>query len=139
MLTVFRKELGCYNGEEIVLEIFDTLPWKRKTYTIAMHRRKAVYDEIQRMLNEGILQKDETSWLHPLVIVDKPDGSIRICIDAAALNNILKPHCHNPPKVDEILLQQKRFNYICKLDFSQHKVSFRFHFRRSLVNYLVYK
>lgn len=30
ILLVFRNKLGKYNGEEIELEIYDSLPWKRK-------------------------------------------------------------------------------------------------------------
>ena len=57
--------------------------------------RDKVKDELSRMVKEGIIKKVKkpTSWVNSMVVVTKPNGSIRICIDPRDLNKAVKrPH-----------------------------------------------
>jgi hypothetical protein len=47
---------------------------------------------------------DEPSdWVSSLVIAEKPDGQIRLCLDPRDLNKAIKRHHHPMSIVDEIL------------------------------------
>ena len=54
--------------------------------------RDKVKDELSRMVKEGIIKKVKkpTSWVNSMVVVTKPNGSIRICIDPRDLNKAVK-------------------------------------------------
>ena len=40
---------------------------------------------------------EPTAWVNNLVLVEKPDGSLRICIDPKELNKAIKrPHYAHP-------------------------------------------
>ena len=56
--------------------------------------RDKVKDGLSRMVKEGIIKvKKPTSWVNSMVVVTKPNGSIRICIDPRDLNKAVKrPH-----------------------------------------------
>ena len=51
-----------------------------------------VKNELDRMLRLGIISKVEepTEWVNSIVIVEKQNGSIRICLDPKDLNQAIK-------------------------------------------------
>ena len=55
---------------------------------IPISMRDKVKHELSRMVKEGIIKKvtKPTSWVNSMVVVTKPNGSIRICIDPRDLN-----------------------------------------------------
>ena len=43
-----------------------------------------------------------TDWVHNLVIVEKKNGSLRLCLDPRALNNAIKRAHYRIPTIQEI-------------------------------------
>ena len=62
---------------------------------VAFGLRDKVSDELQSMERKGIIERvgDEVAdWCQPMVVVKKPDGGVRICVDYTKLNgNVLRP------------------------------------------------
>ena len=50
--------------------------------------------EIDRMLKLGVVQKlhtnEATDWVHNLVLVGKPNGKLRVCLDPRTINKVLR-------------------------------------------------
>ena len=48
--------------------------------------------ELERMERMGIITKVEqpTKWVSPIVVVKKPNGDVRICLDPVDLNKAVK-------------------------------------------------
>ena len=61
-------------------------------------------DEIDRMLDAGIIELvEESEWIISMVVQDKKNGEIRICVDLRKLNDAC---VHDPfltPFTDEVL------------------------------------
>ena len=55
--------------------------------------------EIDCMLNLGVIQKldinEATDWCHNLVLVQKPNGKLRVCLDPCTINKALRFNVHN--------------------------------------------
>ena len=53
--------------------------------------------EIDCMLHLGVIRKldinEATDWCHKLVLVCKPSGKLRVCLDPRTINNALKIQC----------------------------------------------
>ena len=58
------------------------------------------------MENVGIIEKfpfnEPADWVSSLVCVDKPDGSIRVCLDPRDFNRAIKREHHPLPLVEDV-------------------------------------
>ena len=73
---------------------------------------------VQRMEQLGVISKvkEPTDWCSGIVVVPKPNGKIRICVDLTRLNqNICREH-HILPSVEQTLAQIKGAKIFSKLD-----------------------
>lgn len=55
--------------------------------------------ELERMQANGIIKRvtEPTDWVHPIVIIKKKDGNVRICLDHRKLNAaVIRQHYHIP-------------------------------------------
>ena len=59
-----------------------------------------------------------TDWVHALVIVSKPNGDLRICLDPRPLNKAIKRQHHRLPTAGEIISEMAGAQYFSKLDAS---------------------
>ena len=70
------------------------------------------------MENLGVISRVEepTQWCAAMVVVPKPSGSIRICVDLKPLNESVMREIHPLPKVDITLAQLSGAKIFTKLD-----------------------
>jgi hypothetical protein len=68
-------------------------------------KRKTAYKaEIERLVREGIIApvKTHTDWVNSLVSVDKPDGSLRLCLDPSDVNKCIERNQYHMKSIEEI-------------------------------------
>lgn len=114
--------IGCTNLVEHVIET-PTIPLtdgvRQKPYTFSTHDQPAVDKEIERMIGLGIISRiSSSSWCSPLVKVQKPNGAIRICIDARKLNEVTKKNSYPLPHMQRIFQNMQPGKYYAKIDLS---------------------
>ena len=66
---------------------------------------KKVVAELKRMIKMGVIRKVDkaTEWCHPIVIVTKPSGDIKLCIDLTKLNTGVQRELYQLESVEESL------------------------------------
>ena len=65
--------------------------------------KKIIKEELNKMLSLGVIEKGSSPWAFPIVLVTKPDGSWRFCIDYRRLNEITVKDAYPLPRIDDAL------------------------------------
>lgn len=82
----------------------------------------SLQDKLKKKLDEleslGVIKKVDkpTAWVNPLVIVEKPDGSLRVCIDPTPLNKVIMREHYMMPHPDDMLVNLAGYKYFTVLD-----------------------
>lgn len=95
-----------------------------KPFAIYSARRVSIplHDKLKAKLKEmvelDVIQAvdEPTEWCAPLVIVTKPNGEIRPCVDLSKLNLCIKREIHPMPVTDYTLAQLGSAKFFTKLD-----------------------
>ena len=99
--------LGNIKGAPIHIEIQeDVTPYHLSTPRhVALPLLDPLKKELSRMEEMGVIRKVEepTDWCHPIVLVKKENGSIRLCLDLTRLNTAVKREFYQLESVDETL------------------------------------
>lgn len=99
----------------------NTKPIFFKPYHVPYGLRDAVEAEIKRLSDLGIIYPVRNSaWASPVVIVNKPDGSIRMCVDCKVTINKYSNVDHYPlPRIDDLSGSLANAKYFCVLDLRE--------------------
>lgn len=93
-------------------------PVKQRYYPVSPYIQKLMYDELDRMIKLGVVEKSNSSWSSPIVHAPKPNGRLRLCLDSRVLNSVTKTLAFPLPYISRILGQLKGTKYLSKLDLS---------------------
>ena len=115
---VFQREIGCLPGK-LHLDVVDgARPTHMPTRRFPTAIKEPLRAELDRLTRLGIIEQvdEPTEWTSALVVVHKPNGSLRICLDPHDLNPALKRNTHPVPTIDEILPDMTRAKVFTKCD-----------------------
>ncbi|XP_011879086.1 PREDICTED: uncharacterized protein K02A2.6-like [Vollenhovia emeryi] len=85
---------------------------------VAIPLREAVRRALNTMQKEGVISpvEEPTEWCAGMVVVPKPGGDVRICVDYTQLNKSVQREKHMLPVVDETLGRLAGAKIFTKLD-----------------------
>ena len=81
--------------------------------------RGKVDEKLDDLLAKDIIEEvpnSPTEWVSPLVVVPKPDGDVRVCIDMRKANEAIARGRHPIPTIEEILYDLNGATIFSKLD-----------------------
>lgn len=89
----------------------------RQTATRAPARLiPALKQEVQAMLDMGVIEPSHSEWCSPVVLVPKKDGGLRFCVDFSKLNGISAFDPYPMPRVDELVERLGKAKFLSTLD-----------------------
>ena len=81
--------------------------------------REVVKEEVCKMLELGVIEKSDSPYASPVVLVKKPDGSNRFCIDYRKLNRITVFDAEPMTCSDDIFVKLHKDRFLSKIDMAK--------------------
>lgn len=91
-------------------------PIKQRHYPISPAIQSLMYVELDRMLQMGVIERSQSPWNSPISVARKPNGKVRLCLDARALNGVTTKDAYPMPNIDGILSRLKDTHIISSVD-----------------------
>ena len=85
-------------------------------YSMSREELKTLREWLLENLQKGFIRPSSSSVASPVLFVKKSDGSLRLCIDFRAINNISVKDRYPLPLVKETLNNLKGMKYFSKID-----------------------
>ena len=120
--AVFSGKIGKLKHYQLELNIDSTVqPVVQNARPTPLHYSAKVEAKLKQLEDQDIIEQvtGAKSWVSPLVIVDKPNGSIRLCVNMCKPNEALRPTHHLYPTSEEILQDQNGSNLFSKIDLKE--------------------
>ncbi|CAF2847659.1 unnamed protein product [Rotaria sp. Silwood2] len=92
------------------------LPIHSRVYRTDPIKQQHISTIIDAMLKSGQIQKSDSSWSSPVILVKKKDGTYRFVIDYRQRNNITERDSYPLPRIEETLNRLNGNTYFSKLD-----------------------
>ena len=108
--------IGTTPLTQMSIDTGDSDPVSQKPYPIAMKHYNWVKEEIDKLLEAGVIRNSHSSWSAPIIIVPKGDGGKHLVIDYRALNKVTRKFVWSMPKVEDIFSQLDGVKYFSTLD-----------------------
>lgn len=107
--------LGCTDMVSHVIRS-TAEPIKQRFYPISPALQKHVNDELDDMLQRGVVEPSSSPWASPIVMVKKKDGSYRFCVDYRKVNSVTQRDAYPLPQVTNTLDKLRDARYLSSLD-----------------------
>ncbi|XP_045024067.1 uncharacterized protein LOC116923346 [Daphnia magna] len=88
---------------------------------IPFRLKEPVYRKLDQMVADGIIApvSEPTDWVSRMMVVSKPDGDVRICIDPSSLNKAVLRQHYSIPTVEQLFAKIGKAKFFCSLDAAQ--------------------
>lgn len=99
-------------------------PIKCPNYKLNQKKQDFVRDEVLELTKRGIIEESTSVWNSPLVIVNKQDGGLRLCVDYRRINEVTVKEVCPPPNIDESIevLAEARLFSTLDLERGYHQI-----------------
>ena len=72
--------------------------------------------EVERMYNEGVIERSASDYCSAQVMIRKSNGTYRFCVDYRDLNKVTRRDAYPIPNMDTILDKLRQARYLTKID-----------------------
>ncbi|KAF7575705.1 hypothetical protein PtrM4_073290 [Pyrenophora tritici-repentis] len=91
-------------------------PSSQRLRPLSRDEARAVKLYIDDMIRKGHIERSTSEWAAPLLVVKKPGGGIRICVDYRGLNAHTIKNRNTPPLIRDMLTKLSKAKFFSKVD-----------------------
>lgn len=97
------SEMGRTAFVEHVIDTGDAPAVHSRPYRVSPRERQIINEQIEEMLDNGVIEQSTSNWSSPVVLVKKKDQTYRFCVDYRKVNEVTKKDVYPLPVIDDIL------------------------------------
>ena len=116
---VFSDKPGTTSLIEHRVNLTSSTPVRTRPYVVPFAVRESLRKDIEEMLDMGVIRQSSSSYSSPVVVVKKPDGSNRVCVDYRKLNKITLFDPEPMTSVSELFHKLSGSKVFSKIDLSK--------------------
>jgi hypothetical protein len=117
---VFPEELPGMPPDrdiEFVIDLIPgTSPIAKRPYRMAAAELTELKKQLEELQRIGFIRPSSSPWGAPVLFVKKKDGSMRLCVDYRALNEVTIKNKYPLPRIDDLFDQLKGAKCFSKID-----------------------
>lgn len=98
-----ESDLGCTNLIQHEIPLLDESPVRQPYRRILPSQYDMVRAHIKQLLDSQIIKESNSPYASPIVLVQKKDGGIRLCVDYRRLNAKTRKDAFPLPRIEESL------------------------------------
>ncbi|GBN30274.1 Retrovirus-related Pol polyprotein from transposon 17.6 [Araneus ventricosus] len=119
------SDLGECGIIKHTIQLTDDIPTRQKPYRVPYNLKNEMKNQINILLDAGIIQPSTSPYCAPVLLVKKSDGSFRLVADLRKLNSKTIPDNFPLPKIDEMIDQLSGATFFSTMDLTSgfHQMS----------------
>ncbi|CAJ0940958.1 unnamed protein product [Ranitomeya imitator] len=94
-------------------------PVRQSAYRVSAEVKAHMREQVEEMLKLKVIQKSQSAWASPVVLVPKKDRTTWFCVDYRKLNVLTTCEVYPMPRIDELLEQLAKASYLTIMDLSR--------------------
>ena len=112
------EPMGHYTGERLRIPLKTDQLVNQRPYRVPYALEKPLEESISELLKEGVIQRSSSSYNSPLIVVNKKDGGLRVCIDMRKINELVEPVHFPLPRITDLLNSLGQAKVLSSLDLA---------------------
>ena len=98
------------------IPLLDPTPVKQRAYRCPERLKDELKQQVDEMLEHGIVKPSSSPWASPVLLVKKKNGKYRLCIDYRKLNAQTRKDSYPLPRISDMLEKFKGAKVFSSLD-----------------------
>ncbi len=111
-----KHEVGLLKTEPAHIHVSDRTPVRSPIYRYTEKAKQLINEIIVNLEERDIIESSTAAWLSPIVLVNKPSGEKRMCLDYRQVNKHLAVDIHPLPRLEELVENVAGNEYYASLD-----------------------
>lgn len=103
LFSVSEGDIGCSSLITHEIPVVDDRPVRQPYRRIPPSQYESVRAHIQQLLDSKVIRESSSPYSSPIVLVQKKDGTIRMCVDYRQLNAKTRKDAYPLPRIEESL------------------------------------
>lgn len=113
-----RLDLGHCSTIKHRITTSEGAPVYRRAYRIPFSKRDEMQQQVEELLEKGIIEHSTSPWGSPALLVQKPDGSFRFVVDYRELNKVTRIDPYPLPNIQETISQLGAAKFFTVVDMA---------------------
>ncbi|GFW70137.1 hypothetical protein TNCV_2215891 [Trichonephila clavipes] len=79
-------------------------------------KKEVLREQIEELLRQNVIEECESPYAAPVVLVLKPNGKVRLCVNYRKLNSVTKVEAYPLPRMDDLLNEGTPTSFMSAID-----------------------